>query len=234
MKKLKTNKLIALGLSLTMVLGGCSSLKKLTREQRGAIIGVGTGAAAGAAIGSKSKNPAVYAIVGSAVGGVAGAVIGKYMDKQAKDLEDDLAGIAEVERIEEGIKVTMGSGILFGFDSYALSAATKANLDKLASTLSEYDKTEILIAGHTDNVGSEEYNQKLSEKRASAVSDYLMANGVKRSRLVSIGYGETAPEYDNSTETGQDKNRRVELAIVADDNLKKDAKSEAKNMALNK
>lgn len=202
----------------------CNSLKKLTREEKGAIIGVGTGGAVGAAIGSKSKNPAVYAIVGSAIGGVAGAVIGNYMDKQAKQLEKDLADIAEVERIEEGIKVTMSSGLLFGFDSFDVSPKNQENLQKLATTLDEYDDTEILVAGHTDSVGDEAYNQNLSEKRANAVASYLVANGIKRTRLVVKGYGEDAPAQTNETKAGQDKNRRVELAIVANEKLKKDAK----------
>lgn len=211
-------------LILTTTSISCNSLKKLTREEKGAIIGVGTGGAVGAAIGSKSKNPAVYAIVGSAIGGVAGAVIGNYMDKQAKQLEKDLADVAEVERIEEGIKVTMSSGLLFGFDSFDLSAKNQENLRKLASTLDQYEDTEILVAGHTDSVGDEMYNQNLSEKRANAVASYLIANGIKRSRLVVKGYGEDAPAATNDTKAGQDKNRRVELAIVANEKLKKDAK----------
>lgn len=204
----------------------CNSLKKLTREEKGAIIGVGTGGAVGAAIGSKSKNPAVYAIVGSAIGGVAGAVIGGYMDKQAKQLEKDLADVAEVERIEEGIKITMSSGLLFGFDSYTLSEKNRENLKKLANTLDEYEDTEVLVAGHTDSIGDEMYNERLSEKRANAVADYLTANGVKHSRLVIKGYGEESPTASNDTKTGQEKNRRVELAIVANEKLKKEAKKE--------
>lgn len=222
-------------MALIILSSGCSTFRKLTKEQKGAIIGVAGGAAAGAAIGSKSKNPAVYAIVGAAVGGVAGAVIGKYMDKQAKAIEDDLGAIADVKRIEEGIKVTMGSGILFNFDSYSLSSTSKENLAKLATILQDYESTEIMVAGHTDNVGSEEYNQKLSEKRAEAVASYLSHKGVKKSRFVVTGFGESSPEYPNSSESGQDKNRRVELAIVADDNLKKSAEKEAESMtSLNK
>lgn len=205
----------------------CNSLKKLTREEKGVLIGVGTGGAVGAAIGSKSKNPAVYAIVGSAIGGVAGAVIGGYMDKQAKQLEEDLAKVAKVERIEEGIKITMSSGLLFGFDSYNLSAKNQEGLKKLAKTLEEYEDTEILVAGHTDSIGDEKYNERLSEKRADAVANFLSANGVKRSRLVIRGYGEDSPAQPNETKAGQDANRRVELAIVANEKLKKDAQKAA-------
>ncbi|WP_255068975.1 OmpA family protein [Lacihabitans sp. LS3-19] len=213
-------------LALVLISSSCSTLKKLTREQKGAAIGIGTGAAAGAAIGSKSKNPAVYAIVGSAVGGVAGAIIGKYMDKQAKELEDKLGNIAEVERIEEGIKVTMKSGILFAFNSSELSSESKKSIQDLANTLIEYPNTDILVAGYTDNIGTEAYNLKLSERRAKAVSSLLNAYNVKSSRLVVKGYGESNPAYSNDSEEGQEKNRRVELAIVADNNLKKSAKKE--------
>jgi outer membrane protein OmpA-like peptidoglycan-associated protein len=206
----------------------CNSLKKLSREEKGAAIGVGTGGAVGAVIGSKSKNPAVYAIVGSAIGGVAGAVIGNYMDKQAKQLEKDLANVAEVERIDEGIKVTMSSGLLFGFDSYKLNEQNRENLTKLANTLNEYSNTEILVAGHTDNVGDDRYNEKLSDNRADAVADFLVSKGIRKSRLVVRGYGEDSPAYTNDTKNGQEKNRRVELAIVANESLKKDAKKGAK------
>ncbi len=223
---MKTKK-IAIGILGLALLGNgissCNALKKLTRQEKGAIIGIGAGAAIGGAIGSKSKNPAVYAIVGSAIGGVAGAVIGKYMDKQADKLEKELAGIAQVERVEEGIKVTMDSGLLFGFDSYDLGQNSKSELIKLSEILNEYNETEILVAGHTDDIGSETYNQKLSEKRANAVANLLVGKGVKRNRLVVIGFGESAPAYTNGTPVGQEKNRRVELAIVANENLKKEA-----------
>lgn len=221
------------GAMLMSATTSCNSFKKLTNEQKGAIIGIGTGAAAGAAIGSKSKNPAVYAIVGSAVGGVAGVFIGKYMDKQAAKMQKDLEGIAEVERIGEGIKLTMKSAILFGFDSYSLNQKSRESLERLAKTLKEYEDTNILVAGHTDNVGAEDYNMKLSEKRADAVADLLNNLGVKRSRMSVIGYGESAPLVDNTTDAGQDKNRRVELAIVANEDLKKDAKNGSTPMASN-
>lgn len=229
MKKLSFKPVGLAVLALALFTGGCKSFKKLTREQKGAVIGVGGGAAAGAAIGAKSKNPAVYAIVGSAIGGAAGALIGNYMDKQAKDLEKEIGDIAEIERIEEGIKVTMGSGILFGFDSSELSSGTKENLKDLAEVLKKYDSTEILVAGHTDDIGTAAYNNKLSQKRADAVAGYLTQNGVKKGRLIVMGYGEALPAYGNDTETGRNKNRRVELAIVANETLKKDSKKAIEN-----
>lgn len=219
------------GVMLLSATTSCNSFKKLTNEQKGAIIGIGAGAAAGAAIGSKSKNPAVYAIIGSAVGGTAGVFIGKYMDKQAAKMKKDLEGVAEVERIGEGIKLTMKSGILFGFDSYSLSQDSREKLERLAETLKDYNETNILVAGHTDNVGTDNYNMKLSEKRADAVASFLSSKGVKRSRMAVNGYGESTPLVDNTTESGRDKNRRVELAIVANENLKKDAKNGSNDLA---
>lgn len=231
---MSTKRMTTLSCAVLMLFSGmisCNSLKKLTREEKGAAIGVGSGAVLGGILGANSKNPAVYAIIGSAIGGVAGVFVGKYMDKQAEKLEKDLAKIAKVERIEEGIKITMSSGLLFDVDSYTLSNQNRADLAKLASTLDEYEDTEILVAGHTDNTGSDEYNLKLSQNRADAVASYLSSQGVKKARFVVKGYGESNPEFDNSTKTGQDKNRRVELAIVASDKLKRTANKEAKKGA---
>ena len=124
-----------------------------------------------------------------------------------------------------GIKITMKSGVLFGFDSYTLTQASKDNLAKFAETLKSYDETNILVAGHTDNVGTESYNMKLSERRAGAVSNFLNSYGVKKARMSTIGYGESAPLAENTIESGRDQNRRVELAIVANEQLKKEANS---------
>jgi outer membrane protein OmpA-like peptidoglycan-associated protein len=201
----------------------CNSFKKLNKEQRGAIIGVGAGGALGAIIGSKSKNPAVYAIIGSAVGGVAGTFIGKYMDKQAEKLKKDLDVLADVERVGEGIKITMKSGVLFDFNSSKVNMKVNDNLVQFAETLKQYPDTEILVAGHTDNVGTEEYNMKLSQQRADAVASVLKANSVSRSRLTILGYGEKNPVAENVSDSGREQNRRVEFAIVANDKLKKQA-----------
>jgi len=154
------------------------------------------------------------------------------MDKQAAEIEKDLGKNGQVERIDEGIKITMGSGILFGFDSYQLSARAKENLAKLSKTLDKYESTEILVSGHTDNVGTDSYNEALSEKIAKAVASYLTQNGVKKNRFIVIGFEEENPEHDDRTEEGQKKNRRVELAIVANNDLKKQAKEN--KMAFNK
>lgn len=216
--------LIATVMAFTVMISGfssCNSFKKLNREQRGAIIGVGVGGTLGAVIGK--KNPALYAIAGSVVGGVAGAVIGKYMDKQAEKLKKDLDVLADVERVGEGIKITMKSGVLFDFNSSKVNPSVNDNLMKFAETLKQYPDTEILVAGHTDNVGTEQYNMTLSQQRANAVANVLKANNVSRNRLTILGYGEKTPVADNTAESGREQNRRVEFAIVANDKLKKQA-----------
>ncbi|MBL6445108.1 OmpA family protein [Fulvivirga sp. 29W222] len=198
------------------LLSGCQA----SNATKGGIIGAASGGAIGAAIGSASDNTAVGAIIGAAVGGTAGALIGRRMDKQAEELRRDLEG-AEVERVGEGIKITFDSGLLFDIDSYNLKPATKANLKSLATTLNKYENTNILIEGHTDNTGADNYNKTLSENRAGAVTNYLSAQGVSRSRITTMGYGESQPVADNSTANGRQQNRRVEVAIYANDKMKK-------------
>lgn len=217
---------------LILCLGSISGCKnsKLSRQEKGAIIGIGTGAAAGAAIGKKSGNTAVGAIIGAAVGGTVGTLIGVYMDKQARELERKVEN-AKVERIGEGIRMTFDSGLLFGFDSYSISDATRKNLDNLASVLQDYDETEILIEGHTDAVGSDAYNQKLSQRRADAVADYLRKKEVKGKRLRMVGYGEAQPIASNDSDNGQKLNRRVEVVITANEKLKEKLKKEASKEA---
>lgn len=193
-----------------------------SRAARGGAIGAGAGAAAGGAIGSRSGNTAVGAIIGAAVGGAAGALIGRYMDKQAAELQADLKN-AKVERVGEGIKITFDSGILFAVNSDDLQGAAKTNIQDLARVLQKYEDTEILIEGHTDNTGTDDYNQTLSEKRAKSVANYLSGLGVARTRVTTAGYGETQPVADNSSSMGQSQNRRVELAIMANKKLKKAA-----------
>ena len=202
-----------------LVISGCSA----TRTAKGGAIGSGVGGAVGGVIGSQSDNTAKGAILGAMIGGTAGALIGNYMDKQAAELEADLDG-AEVERVGEGIKITFDSGILFDFDSYALRDESEENLQELAETLQKYDDTEILIEGHTDNVGSDDYNQDLSVDRAKSVEDYLEALNIASSRIISRGYGEEQPIAPNDTEYGRQQNRRVEVAIYANDELKRAAR----------
>jgi len=194
---------------------GCNT----SRTAQGGAIGAGAGGAIGGAIGSKSDNTAKGAILGAVIGGTAGALIGNYMDKQAEELDKELEG-AEVERVGEGIKITFDSGILFAFDSSKLSPAAQDNVAELAKTLKEYEDTNVLIEGHTDSVGSDSYNKQLSEERADSVSDYLISLGVKNARINEVGYGENQPVADNDTERGRQLNRRVEVAIFANEELK--------------
>ncbi len=206
-----------------IIFSGC---KNMNKTQKGAVIGTAGGAAMGAVIGKAAGNTAMGAIIGATVGGVSGAVIGRQMDKQAKEIKNDVPG-AKVERVGEGIVVEFNEKILFGFDRSDLNASSISSLDKLANILDKYPDTDIEIQGHTDNVGTENYNEGLSEKRASVVSNYLLSKGVNKSRLNPKGYGETAPKYENTTENGRTQNRRVEFLITANDKMKADAKREA-------
>jgi outer membrane protein OmpA-like peptidoglycan-associated protein len=207
---------------ILIVLLGSVSCKSWKRSEKGAAIGAGAGAAAGAVIGKQSGNTAVGAIIGAAVGGTAGALIGNYMDKQAEEMQRDLEG-ATVERVGEGIKITFDSGLLFATNSSELTPASKENLNELSKILNKYDDTNILVEGHTDNTGTDEYNQKLSEMRASGVENYLQQNNVSGSRITAKGYGEVQPVADNTTDASRAQNRRVEVAIYANKKLQKAA-----------
>lgn len=192
------------------------------KTQKGAAIGTGAGAATGAIIGNRLGNTAVGAIIGAAVGGASGALIGRYMDKQAAELRNDLKN-ATIERVGEGIKITFDSGLLFATNSHSLSTTSKENLGDLSRILKKYKDTQILIEGHTDNAGTEEYNQTLSEKRASSVSNFVRMAGVADSRISSYGYGEKQSIEENTSESGKALNRRVEVAIFANKKLKRAA-----------
>jgi len=197
---------------IMLLSGACSSLNK---TEKGAIIGGAGGAVAGGVIGSQTGSTARGAIIGAVVGGAAGAVIGHQMDRQAKELEYDIPG-AVVERIGEGIQVTFASGLLYDFDSSAIRPEAADNLRNLASSLNKYPNTHLLIVGHTDAVGSPEYNQQLSERRADSASAYLTMQGVGTGRLETTGRGEAEALGSNQTEAGRQMNRRVEVAIFAD------------------
>lgn len=200
------------------LLFGC----KASNTTKGGAIGAGAGAAIGGLIGHKSGNTVVGAIIGATVGGATGAIIGRQMDKQAEELQRDLKG-ATVERVGEGILITFNSGLQFNLNSYELESTTKANLDDLAKTLNKYEDTNILIEGHTDSSGEDAYNMTLSDKRADAVKDYLKIKGVKAGRIDTEGYGETQPLETNDTDAGRARNRRVEVAIVANKKMQKAA-----------
>lgn len=209
--------------SFLFTMTGCSSM---SRTKKGALIGSGAGAAIGAAIGKKAGNTALGAILGAAVGGAAGAYIGNYMDKQAEEIERDIEG-AKVERVGEGIKITFDSGILFDVDKASLRWEARENLGELARILNKYENTNILIEGHTDATGSEEYNLELSRKRARSVANEIASRKVDPTRFTIMGYGESQPVAPNETAEGRQQNRRVELAIMANEELKKVAEEKA-------
>ena len=212
-------KLFTLILAVGLTVSACDSISKTAK---GTAIGATAGALAGAIIGKAAGNTTTGAIAGAAVGGATGAAIGNYMDRQSREMEEDLEG-AKVERVGEGIKVTFDSGILFEINSYELSEASKEEIAKLSEILKKYEDTNIMFAGHTDNTGREEYNLELSEERAKAVAEYAAFTGVDPTRMTITGYGEENPIADNSTVEGRAENRRVEVAIWANDKLKEAA-----------
>lgn len=211
-------KALVVGLVLAFVLGSLSCAS-MSRKEKGAIIGGTAGAVLGGVIGDKAGNTAVGAILGAAVGGTAGAFIGDYMDKQAAELDQDLEG-AKVERVGEGIKVTFDSGILFDIDKATLRPASQTELQKMAGILNKYPDTDILLEGHTDATGSDEHNLTLSRERAQSVSNYLAGLGVTAKRFTIMGYGESQPIATNDTAEGRQLNRRVEVVIIANEELK--------------
>ena len=204
----------------------CETVQNANNQQKGSVIGAAAGAVLGGVLGNnlgKGKNAPLGAVLGGVVGGVAGNVIGAKMDKQAKAIKETLPG-AEVERVGEGIRVTMKENMVnFGFDSSNLTAAAKANLDKLAQVLVENPDTNINIYGHTDSKGTYSYNLSLSDRRAGAVKSYLLAKGVSSSRMIASGVGEADPIATNDTDAGRAQNRRVEFAITANEAMINDA-----------
>ena len=214
---------LVLVIAMAIFAVGCSASSK---TKKGAAIGAAAGGVLGAVVGKQAGNTLVGAIVGAAVGGAAGAYIGNYMDKQAQELEQDIDG-AKIERVGEGIKITFDSGILFDVNKATLKPASMTNLQKLATILNKYPDTNILIEGHTDNTGSDEYNLELSEKRSQSVSNYLASLNVDPTRFTIMGYGESQPIATNETVEGRAQNRRVELAIMANEKLKKVAEQKA-------
>ena len=205
--------------ALTVVTSGCG----LRNRERGAAIGAGAGAVIGGVIGKHQGSTAKGAIIGAVIGGAAGAIIGHQMDQQAKELQQNIPG-AVVERVGEGIQVTFASGLLFDFDSDQVKGDASANLRTLAQSLGKYPDSNLLIAGHTDSVGTDSYNLALSDRRSSAAANFLATEGVNRSRIITRGLGETEPITSNDTEAGRQRNRRVEVAIYASEKMKADAK----------
>ncbi len=202
-------------LCLVALLAGCASWSK---TGQGAAIGGAAGAVLGTAV---SKDNTKGAILGGAAGAVVGGIIGNYLDKQAKEL-DEVKG-AQVAREGDELKITFAEKILFDVDSSTLKGASQSQLDQVAGVLVKYPDTDILVLGHTDATGTDEYNLKLSERRATAVTNYIEGRGVATPRLRAKGFGETSPVADNATEAGRAQNRRVEFSIHVNEAFKADA-----------
>ncbi len=212
---------------------GCDATRNANNKQKGAVIGASSGAVIGGVIGNNvgnKNNTALGAIIGAVVGGVAGGYIGDRMDRQAEKIEQEIPG-AEVTRVGEGINVVFdeSSGVYFDTNKYNINTKSATTLDKLAGIFKEYPDTNILVEGHTDNTGADDYNMTLSKQRAQSVTSYLSGKGVSSGRFTTNWYGENQPKYDNNTVEGRAKNRRVELAIVASEELKKEAMENSKN-----
>ena len=210
-------KLYVAGLALTLLLsGGCANMNNMGK---GATYGTAGGAAAGAllgqAIGGNTKATVLGMAVGAAIGGLTGTGIGYMMDKQEQDMRNALAQSEAIAVEREGnvLALTFKSDFTFAVNSSTLRSGLYAELDRVAQVLAAYPQTTILVAGHTDSTGSDEYNMKLSQQRADSVKNALVQRGVATQRISAVGYGEGQPVGDNNTEFGRQQNRRVEVRI---------------------
>lgn len=221
----KMTKLCALFSVTAMLSAACA-----TSTQTGALAGGGGGALLGGGIGAIAggkKGALIGAALGGVTGGVSGALIGRYMDKQKEAMNRDLKS-GYVEKVGNKLVVKFDSGILFDTGQAALKPEAQHELGEFARILNEYPDTNLDIQGFTDSVGNEALNRKLSQERAEAVTNYLSQAGVARSRLVSQGLGESHPVASNSSAEGRAKNRRVEIHIDANQELKQ---ADAENAA---
>ncbi|HEX9600026.1 MAG TPA: OmpA family protein [Mariniflexile sp.] len=220
-------------LVVAISLTNCKAIQNANNKQKGAVIGTTGGAILGAIIGNnvgKGGNGELGAVIGGVVGGTAGVLIGNKMDKQAQKIEEEIPG-AQVERVDDGIVVTFdeGSGVYFDTNKYNINTASQTALNKLIGVFKEYPDTNILVVGHTDSQGAEDYNMTLSKNRAYAVTNYLSSNGISSGRLTTNWFGEAQPMHDNSTADGRAKNRRVNVAILPNEKMIQDAKAQAGN-----
>jgi outer membrane protein OmpA-like peptidoglycan-associated protein len=219
----KVNFIIAMMVSVCLLFSSCETVQNTSSGVKGGVIGTGAGAAVGAGVGAAAGNTGLGAIIGAVVGGTAGALIGHKMDKQRKELEKIEGAKVETVNNGEAIKVTFASGILFATNKSDLNAESKASLSKFAASLNANLQTNVQIFGHTDNAGNDNINIPLSQQRAAAVQNYLIAQGVSANRLTSTGKGSSEPVADNSTTAGKAQNRRVEIYILANAQMIQDA-----------
>jgi outer membrane protein OmpA-like peptidoglycan-associated protein len=212
--------LVAAGLAITI--SGCATYTGQTnapddpnRTQRGALIGAAIGVAAGLLTGDDAVERRQHALVGAGLGAIAGGSVGAYQDRQEAELRRQMAGTGvDVVRKGDNITLNMPGNVTFDFDSASVKPQFMPVLDNVAQTLTQYDKTVIEVAGHTDNVGSDSYNQALSQRRANAVASYLGSRGIMQQRMITVGAGESRPIASNDTEAGRSENRRVEITLV--------------------
>jgi outer membrane protein OmpA-like peptidoglycan-associated protein len=208
---------------VAIALAGCAegikrpSDRPFENWEKGAAIGAIGGAVLGAA--AYRKNRTKGALIGAIGGGLAGGAVGKYMDNQKRDLEKNLApeiqaGQAKVEKLPNDIvRITMTSQTAFDTNSTAIKPGFQSTMDKLADVVVRYNKTTLTIVGHTDNVGSDKYNQDLSQRRALSVAQYFESQRVDALRLATAGKGESQPVASNNSEAGRQANRRVEIYV---------------------
>jgi outer membrane protein OmpA-like peptidoglycan-associated protein len=208
--------------AMLIMAGTFTGCQDWSRTARGAAVGAGAGAVVGGVIGKATGSTARGAIIGAAVGGTAGAIIGRQLDQQAEELERELEN-ARVETVQDdegntaGIRITFDNAILFDFDSAALRPEARRDLSDLAASLQRHQHIEGLVVGHTDSTGPAEYNQGLSERRAESVAVFIAQQGVAPGRLLVSGMGETQPIASNATAEGRQLNRRVEIALYANE-----------------
>lgn len=216
---------ISVVVTLSFLMINCTAIQNANKTQKGAGLGVAAGAILGGVIGGDIKG----ALIGAAIGGAAGGVVGNVMDKKADKIKEAIPG-AEVDRVGEGIHVVFdeNSGVNFATNKSSLTATAKTNLNAIVDVFSEFPDTNLLVQGHTDSTGNDEYNMSLSKKRAQSVVDYLVSKGIDRNRFSIEAFGETQPRYDNATSEGRSKNRRVEMAISANEQMIKDAQAKTR------
>lgn len=209
-------------LMAAIMLGGCATYTGQTKDpddpnrtRNNALIGAGIGAVAGLLSGGDATERRQRAMVGAGVGGLAGGAVGVYQDRQEADLRRQTAGTGiNVTRSGDVIVLNLPDGVTFDFGSAALKPQFHAALNNVATTLSQYNQTIVEVTGHTDSVGSDAANQRLSEQRAGSVAAYLMGRGLMRERFEVLGMGEAYPIADNGTESGRAQNRRVEIRVL--------------------
>lgn len=213
---------IAFAIAASLLLSSCATYTGQTsapddpnRTRNGALIGAAIGAVAGILSGDDALERRQRALVGAGVGAVAGGAVGVYQDRQEAELRRRTAGTGiEVSRDGDVIKLNLPDGVTFDFNRADLKSQFYPALDQVASTMAEYNQTIVEVSGHTDSVGSDDYNQRLSEQRANAVANYLSGRGLMRERFEVVGMGERYPVADNNSDDGRARNRRVEIRVV--------------------